>query len=85
YLGNEEHPCSMDDINACTTCTLQESCANPCVEEECEICFGQTGPIDPDCVEVGCVDGDPCTTSDDCEEGFFCSTGCCVPIGIPPG
>ena len=84
YLGNEEHPCGLENIEDCTTCTLQENCANPCVAEECEICFGQTEPIDPDCVEVGCVGGIACETSADCEENYFCSTGCCVPIDIPP-
>ena len=94
YLGNEEHPCDAANPDNCSTCTLQNSCYNPCVAEDCEICFGQTEPLDPSCTEVGCTSGteEACTDELDCDPNdpdnpnldpnftYFCLTGCCTPL-----
>jgi hypothetical protein len=91
YLGNDTHACDVNTPDDCPTCTLQQDCYNPCVEEDCEICFGQTDPLDPDCTEVGCTSGTMvgCVDAADCAPGtpgldpnltHFCLTGCCTPI-----
>ncbi len=43
-LGEDGEPsctaANLDDPAACQSCTLDESCYNPC--DECELCFGET-------------------------------------------
>ena len=83
YLGGGE--CSLNNLEACDSCTFFENCNNPCMPEECELCFGQDpNDLPEDCMEPSCPDGvTPCNNIDDCLEGQFCQTGCCV--GIDPG
>ncbi|EDM80966.1 putative lipoprotein [Plesiocystis pacifica SIR-1] len=83
YLDSSPN-CSLDNLDGCQNCTFYEDCANPCVPEECELCFGQDpSELDEDCEEPSCPEGfDSCINTADCPEGFFCSTGCCYPIDI---
>ena len=82
FLGSSED-CSVDNIEACETCTWNEDCGNPCEPEECEICIGDY-ILPEDCEEAGCPegsipcddDGDPDTPS--CPDNMYCLTGCCV-------
>jgi hypothetical protein len=83
--GGDEGTCSVEDVadpDKCAPCVQVESCFNPCVEEECEICIGDT-VIPEDCDEAGCPDGiqpcDPANNSSDCPQGLICLTGCCYP------
>ncbi len=80
YLGDDQ--CSLDNIDNCAQCTKNDGCINPCVPDQCEVCFGQDLP--PGCDEPSCDKGDSCTVdsmgNDDCPAGTFCSTGCCVSI-----
>jgi hypothetical protein len=80
FLGDAD--CSVDNIANCSTCTKNDGCLNPCIPENCEVCFGQDLP--DGCEEPMCDEGDSCVVdamgNDDCAAGFFCSTGCCVPI-----
>ena len=87
FLGTGEDPgtCSLDavdDPDKCAPCVQVESCFNPCVHGECEICIGET-VIPEDCDEAGCPDGiqacDPLLNSTDCPEQMICVTGCCYP------
>jgi len=74
------HPdCALDNLDVCEECTLQiEECGNPCVPEECELCFGEA-ELPEECDEPGCPEGMiPCETTDDCPEFYYCVTGCCV-------
>jgi hypothetical protein len=76
------HPdCALDNLDVCEECTLQiEECGNPCIPEECELCFGET-ELPEECDEPGCPEGMiPCETTDDCPEFHYCVTGCCVYI-----
>jgi hypothetical protein len=84
YLGNGD-ACSLDNLAGCQSCTYHEGCNNPCVPEECELCFGQTiEDLPEDCTEAACPAGtDNCESSDDCEVGWYCQTGCCYPIELP--
>jgi cysteine-rich repeat protein len=82
YLYLDSNPqCSMDNLDACNNCTFFDNCNNPCVQEDCELCFGQ-GPEDlpEECQEPSCDIGEPCLEQNDCPDGDFCQTGCCVPI-----
>ncbi|WP_106391723.1 hypothetical protein [Enhygromyxa salina] len=80
YLDGAE--CSLENLDACQSCTFFENCNNPCEPELCELCFGQDpDDLPPECDEPGCPDGvTSCTDISDCEIGWFCQTGCCVPI-----
>lgn len=83
YLGSSPE-CSFSDLGACEQCTFQEGCQNPCDKDNCEVCFGEDAPMEG-CGEVYCDPGvTPCTIDKNgvhnCDEGFFCSTGCCYPI-----
>ncbi len=78
--------CSVDNIEACSSCTPNEDCGNPCNPDACEICVG--GELPEGCDEPGCDNGTPCTVdasgADDCPDGFFCLSGCCTdftPVG----
>ncbi|EDM80965.1 putative lipoprotein [Plesiocystis pacifica SIR-1] len=75
--------CSIDNLAGCEPCTYYEDCANPCVPEECELCFGQ----DPEDLPEECNDQPtcpedvtPCLEQADCAVGEFCQAGCCFPI-----
>ncbi|MCB9568870.1 MAG: hypothetical protein H6710_16930 [Myxococcales bacterium] len=79
YLGDPD--CKLSDIGSCSLCTKNDQCDDPCMPENCEVCFGQTEPP-PGCEEPMCEnDMQSCTIDNmgnhDCPEGFFCSTGCC--------
>ena len=87
FLGSGGN-CSLSNIDECQTCTIVEDCLNPCVPDDCELCFGEDqlpeGCDDPKCPEGQdpCVDdGNPETPS--CPEGLFCQTGCCVDWAPP--
>ncbi len=80
--GNGESTCSIDVIDdpaLCHPCTQVPACLNTCAD--CEICFGNPGPLPPECggVQV-CADGQALcgqAGQDPCPEGEFCLTGCC--------
>ena len=78
FLGGSSE-CSFDNLDGCTSCTFQEECANECVPEECELCFGQDpDDLPEDCNEPECPDGvTSCLDTEDCPDGFFCLAGCC--------
>jgi hypothetical protein len=88
YIGTEnddgDGTCSketVDDPILCEDCTQVPGCFNEC--GECELCFGET-ELPPECEEPECPPGvDPCTVDplggDDCPDGYYCLTGCCVP------
>ena len=83
YLGNGS--CALDNLDACETCTFHEGCNNPCEPELCELCFGQDpSELPEECgPDPACPDGfDSCTVDADCQDGWFCQTGCCIPIDI---
>jgi hypothetical protein len=80
---NGDPECNIDNLEACTMCTSQiEDCGNPCVPEECEICFGETEPPEG-CGENECLSDLPCMDNPDCPTDYFCYLGCCYPP--PPG
>jgi hypothetical protein len=84
YLDGAD--CSLDSIDSCQSCTFYENCNNPCVPEDCELCFGQDpSELPEECGgEPSCPEGlDGCLDSTECDEGLYCQTGCCVPIDIP--
>jgi len=73
--------CSLENLAACQPCTSRiEECGNVC--GGCEICIGQSEPIDG-CRENFCENGERCSTQDDCACGEMCILGCCLPL--PPG
>jgi hypothetical protein len=80
---NSGPDCSLDNLDGCESCTSQiEECGNPCVPEDCEICFGETEPPEG-CGENTCTSDLPCTDTPDCPTDYFCYLGCCYPP--PPG
>ncbi|MCA9695918.1 MAG: hypothetical protein KC431_00220, partial [Myxococcales bacterium] len=90
-IGNEYYyldsnpDCSLDNLAACNHCTFFDNCANQCEPENCELCFGQDPEDLPD--ECGgeptCPPNlDPCVDTAECDEGWYCQTGCCVPVNI---
>ncbi len=84
YLDSSEE-CTLDNLAGCESCTFNENCGNPCVPEECELCFGQDPEDLPDdCTMTSCPDNfPPCLDNADCVvEGTWCQTGCCVPVDI---
>jgi cysteine-rich repeat protein len=84
YYLDSSPDCALDNLGACEACTFYEDCGNPCMPEECELCFGQ----DPEDLPEGCdmpecpENFPPCLENTDCVEGTWCQTGCCVPINI---
>ncbi|MEZ4449961.1 MAG: hypothetical protein R3B09_10825 [Nannocystaceae bacterium] len=80
FLGDKD--CSVATIDQCAKCSKNDQCDNVCIPENCEVCFGQDLP--PGCDMPTCDNADACTVdnmgNDNCADGFFCSTGCCVPI-----
>ncbi len=80
YLGSNPE-CSMEDINACNTCTYFYGCTNDCIKDNCELCFGETlEDLPPECDGPSCNGGTPCDEQSDCVIGDFCQTGCCIPV-----
>jgi hypothetical protein len=81
---NSSEDCSLTNLEACLECTSQiDDCGNPCVPEECQVCFGEVEPPEG-CDMPGCPAGvDPCETNMDCPTDFFCLQNCCYPP--PPG
>jgi cysteine-rich repeat protein len=85
YLDSSDQ-CSLDNLDACESCTFFEGCNNPCEPELCELCFGQDpSELPEECIGGECLDESlmDCDSSLDCDEGTFCQTGCCVPVLIP--
>lgn len=80
--GDGDGTCSSETIadpSMCRPCTQVPSCANDCVTEDCEVCFG--GELPEGCTTPGCPgDIDPCLENQDCGPEAFCLTGCCLPI-----
>jgi hypothetical protein len=80
YLDGAQ--CALDNLDECQSCTFFENCNNPCEPELCEVCFGQ----DPNDLPEECEEPDypdnitSCDDISDCEVGWFCQTGCCIPI-----
>jgi cysteine-rich repeat protein len=88
YYLDSSAECSLDNLGACESCTFFEGCNNPCEPENCELCFGQDpSELPEECHgDLMCLDPSftDCESSSDCEEGFFCQTGCCVPtVPVP--
>lgn len=85
WIFLNSHPdCALDNLDACTQCTPQiEDCGNPCVPEDCELCFGEDEPPEG-CKDPSCPEGiQMCEINDDCPADFFCYLNCCYPP--PPG
>ena len=83
---NSSPDCSLDNLDACETCTSQiDDCGVPCIPEKCQVCFGETEPPDGCGGEQTCPSGDPCDADqpDSCAADYFCYLGCCYPP--PPG
>jgi hypothetical protein len=89
YVGTEDEDdngtCKVEtahDPEMCHPCTPVESCFNPCVPEDCEICIGQT-EVPEGCEEATCPEGiescNPQNGHADCPESWSCITGCCYP------
>tara|TARA_R110002073_G_scaffold74100_7_gene181236 strand:- start:27430 stop:28302 length:873 start_codon:yes stop_codon:yes gene_type:complete len=82
YLPTDVNsPCTADNLDACTLCTLNDSCGNGgCDNANCELCPGQTiDDLPPECNEQSCPNGaTTCTANADCTENEYCSNGCCV-------
>ena len=82
FLNSDESgECSLDNLEACESCTFNDDCGNPC-DGECELCFGQD-ELPPECDEADCDFGDPCESVSDCPNDWYCLQGCCHPP--PPG
>jgi hypothetical protein len=82
YLGSNTD-CALNNLDACGRCTFQESCANPCDRESCELCFGDDpNDLPEDCDGVTSCDNGAisCTDTSDCPADSFCQTGCCLTI-----
>jgi len=79
--SDEDGECSLDNLDACQSCTFNDDCGNPC-DGECELCFGQD-ELPPECDEAECKFGDPCNGTADCPNDWYCLQGCCLPP--PPG
>jgi hypothetical protein len=82
---NSSDECSLDNLDACQSCTPNESCGNTCAPEECELCFGQDpADLPPECDGGNACENDlPCQQTSDCPTDFFCYLDCCYPP--PPG
>jgi hypothetical protein len=83
---NSSDECALDNLEACQSCTPNESCGNDCAPEMCELCFGQDEEdLPPECVpgENMCDTGDPCESTANCPTDWFCYLNCCYPP--PPG
>lgn len=75
--------CSLDNLEACTTCTPNPDCSNDCSPDDCDLCFGEDS-LPEGCDDPGCPDGQSsCTSTEDCGEYQYCLTGCCVDY-VPP-
>jgi hypothetical protein len=76
---NSSPECSLENLDACTTCTPQEEeCGNPCDPEGCEVCFGETEPPEG-CGEQMCDSGMACPNANECPTDWYCYLGCCFP------
>lgn len=75
---NGSPDCSLDNLEACTTCTPRtDECGNTCEPEECERCFGDE-ELPPECDAVTCDNGaTACEAHSDCEAYEFCYLNCC--------
>jgi hypothetical protein len=82
---NSGGDCALDNLDACQSCTPNESCGPvDCQPEECELCFGQSPEDLPEgCGTPTCDNQLPCEATADCPTDFFCYLNCCYPP--PPG
>ncbi len=75
---------NIEDETACPRCVPDDECVNEC--GTCELCPGRTvEDFPPECTpdDAGmpvyeCEDGTTCATSADCDDGWYCSLGCCL-------
>lgn len=75
--------CRVGNLEACTRCTFNAACENPCEPAACELCLGEQA-LPPGCAEPGCQGGVGCTIDagiSTCPAGMYCVTGCCMPQG----
>ncbi len=77
---------NLEDPQACQSCTLDETCFNPC--DDCELCFAQSSVAqgcggDAGCTPPQCDDGvQPCgSCAGSCDGDTVCISGCCVTPG----
>jgi len=72
---------TLDEPGACTSCTQNPDCLNPC--ETCEYCLGKKQlPAECNGVADPCPGGEPaCAPDVPCPPGQYCQTGCCI---VPP-
>jgi len=82
FINSPDPECSIDNIEACNSCTQSDDCVNTCEEEECELCFGED-TLPEGCDENTCDFGDVCETAADCPTDWYCLNNCCYPP--PPG
>jgi hypothetical protein len=73
---------TLADPEKCIPCTWNDDCGEPCDPEGCILCPGQTeDDLPPECTDQVCPDGTPpCGGNADCDEGMYCSNGCCIHI-----
>ncbi len=86
---------NIDDTEACPRCTPDKECVNDC--DTCELCPGKTAEdlpeeCTPDTGEGGSGGAPPthtcdggqtvCESSTECQAGYYCSQGCCLPYII---
>lgn len=75
--------CSLQNIEACQSCTKVTDCGNDCdPNEPCEPCFGEALP--PECNEPVCDNNLSCTDNSACAGAYqgqdgYCWNGCCTP------
>ena len=73
----------LDDPSVCLACVKNTECGGgtPCGGETCILCPGQLPEdLPPSCNETQVCPPDTtvCTTTDDCEAGDYCASGCCI-------
>ncbi len=81
YLNSGPN-CSINNLDACNSCTFFPQCANACDKANCELCFGEDiDDLPPECNDMPtCDNGVACIDESDCAGGEFCQTGCCAKI-----
>jgi hypothetical protein len=84
---NSGGECSLENLGACQQCTQVEECTNPCVDEDCELCFGED-ELPPGCTTPTCPAGqEPCQMDNPeeppCPGTLYCISGCCVDFAPP--